>query len=109
LREIRGAVAGALEDVGRKATGERLQTGLGLEFRFGQPGEGGLLVDKLRLQRALEQDGEELGRLLFGTEDEHAELGLATRLDMAIERTGTALVSQLGPGRDLGLVLDLKA
>jgi hypothetical protein len=108
LRALQAAVAGALEDSGRDGSGEELETGLGLEFSFAEGAQRGLRVDSRRLQRALENGGEELGRLLFGRGDAPNDEGLAARLDAALELAGDALANRLGAGRDVGWLLDLR-
>ncbi|MHC4853319.1 MAG: flagellin hook IN motif-containing protein [Planctomycetota bacterium] len=105
---LQDAITDVFERVFDEEGGDRLRTGIGIEFIFDDPDNDVVRIDNDRLQNATDNEIELLADFL--TADNGADQkGLLPALDEALEALGLSLVDKLDPVSSHGLIVDLRA
>jgi hypothetical protein len=108
LRRIESAIRDAFASIQDDTSGDRFQSGLGIDFDF-RDGARFLVLDTTRLTLALSRDPEGLAEFLLSDAGSGGNEGLLVVVERALEEPGDDLALRFDPVAKQGLIVNLTA
>ena len=108
LRRIESAIRDAFSSIQDDTSGDRFQSGLGIDFDF-RDGARFLVLDTTRLTLALSRDPEGLAEFLLSDAGSGGNEGLLVVVERALEEPGDDLALRFDPVAKRGLIVNLTA
>ena len=108
--ELRETITGAFERTFGEAEGDRLRTGLGMDFFFDEPEKGLLRIDTTTFQRSVSDRFDLLADFLVADQGtQRSDKGLFPALEETLDEIARSLAVDLDPVGGRSLIINLLA